>query len=207
MELTDVIRMRKMTRSFSTEPVDMTIVHSMLADALRAPSAGFAQGCHLVLLEGPAETATFWNATTTQEWRRSKGRGASLHGRLLDAPVVVVCLTDPEAYLDRYSEPDKSASGLGRDAGTGAWPVPYWIVDASFAAMTILLRCAEEGLGALFFGIFRGEAQLKHDLGIPEHVVSIGAIAIGHPHPEDRPSRSLSRGRRPLDQVVHRGRW
>ena len=34
----------------------------------------------------------------------------------------------------------------------------------------------------------------------------IGAVALGWPAP-DEPSPSLARGRRPLDDVVHRGRW
>jgi hypothetical protein len=36
----------------------------------------------------------------------------------------------------------------------------------------------------------------------------IGAVALGHPAADDRPSGSArTRPRRPLDQVVHRGRW
>jgi hypothetical protein len=37
--------------------------------------------------------------------------------------------------------------------------------------------------------------------------VPVGAIAIGHPHVDDRLSTSVARGRRPFDQVVHHGKW
>ena len=58
--------------------------------------------------------------------------------------------------MRRYAEPDKAATGLGRSAA--AWPVPYWTVDAAFAVMTLLLAAEDAGLGALFFGVFQGEA-------------------------------------------------
>ncbi|MHB8290770.1 MAG: nitroreductase family protein [Acidimicrobiales bacterium] len=207
MELVDAIRRRKMTRSFSDDPVDADVLNSILSDALRAPSAGFSQGCDLVVLEGLDQTGVFWKATTTPDWRERSLSGSGLHSRLLRVPVVVVCLANPQAYLERYSEPDKAASGLGLAAGIAAWPVPYWIVDASFVAMTILLRCTDEGLGALFFGIFRGAEKLKHELGIPDTMTAIGGIAIGYPGPRNRPSSSIARGRRPFSQVVHRGSW
>ena len=86
-----------------------------------------------------------------------------------------------------------------------AWPTPYWLVDASFAAMSILLTAVDEGLGALFFGL-RDIPHFRAALGVPEEYHPIGAIIVGHPAP-DRPSPSLKRGRRPLGEVVHRGKW
>ncbi len=74
------------------------------------------------------------------------------------------------------------------------------LVEASFATMVVLLAITDAGLGALFFRIRRGEDQL----GIPDHLRAIGAIALGWPDGEDRPSSSVARGRTP---VVHRGRW
>ena len=37
------------------------------------------------------------------------------------------------------------------------------------------------GLGALFFGVFRGERELRQRLAIPPGLELIGAMAIGHP--------------------------
>ena len=72
----------------------------------------------------------------------------------------------------------------------------------------MLLTAVDEGLGACFFGIFEHEAALKRALAIPEDVRPVGTIALGHPAPAaDRPSRSAVRGRRPLDDIVHRGGW
>jgi nitroreductase len=84
--------------------------------------------------------------------------------------------------------------------------VPYWLVDTAFASMLILLTASDAGLGALFFGIFQGERELLEALGVPDGYQPIGAIALGWPAP-DRPSPSLKRGHRPVEEVIHRGHW
>jgi len=73
--------------------------------------------------------------------------------------------------------------------------------------MLILLAAVDAGLGALFFGLPNGERALLADLGVPSGYESIGAVALGWPDADDRPSPSLARGHRPVDQVIHRGRW
>jgi nitroreductase len=119
--------------------------------------------------------------------------------------VIALPLADPEAYLSRYGEPDKRAAGL--DRSTEAWPVPYWTVDTAFAAMTFLLGAEAAGLGALFFGIFTGETELRAALALPETMELLGAIALGWPAPQDHPGRSAGRRRRPPEEIVHRGGW
>src|SRR5262249_27720973 len=130
------------------------------------------------------------------------------HPQLLDAPVLAIVLSDAGAYLSRYSEPDKARTGLG--ASADRWPVPYWTVDASFAAMLVLLAATNEGLGALFFGIFEREAELLAELGVPSDRQAIGTIALGWPDVDAdaaRPGLSAARSKRPLDGMVHRGHW
>ena len=198
MELDDAIRRRRMVRSFEDRSVSPEVVDAVLAHAVQAPSAGFSQGWAFVVLEGPDQTGVFWRTTTTPEWRASTRRAG-----LLRAPVVVLPLAHRQTYLDRYAEPDKEGSGLDRPK---AWPVPYWLIDTGFATMLMLLSASDSGLGAAFLGIFRGEGELRAALGIPDEYEPIGAVAIGYPAPDLR-SQSLARGRRPMSQVVHRGRW
>ncbi len=187
-----------MVRSYEPRLVDPALIDRLLDTARRAPSAGNTQGTHFLVLEGPAQTARFWSVTLPVEDRA----GFAWPG-LLDAPVLILPLSDEAAYRDRYREPDKAASGLG----DGPWPVPYWDTDAAMATMILLLAAVDAGLGALFFGIFRNEARLLDELGLPSGVRPIGAVALGHPAPGDRPSGSLARGRRKFADVVHRGGW
>lgn len=200
MEYREVVNRRRMVRSFTDEPIERALLDRLLADALRAPSAGNSQGCDLLVLEGPAETAQFWDVTLPAERRATFGWPG-----LLRAPVLVLPLADPARYVARYAEPDKQRTGLGSEAA--AWPVPYWMVDTAFVAMSLLHGVVDAGLGALFFGIFRNEQELLDNLGVPEGHRPIGAIAIGHPDGTDRPGRSARRLRRPFEEAVHRGRW
>jgi nitroreductase len=200
VEFQDVVGRRRMVRSFSPEPVPGDVLERILANARRAPSAGFTQGFSFLVLEGPEQTARFWSATMPDPDRRAAFR----YPRLLDAPVIVVPLSSEQAYLDRYAEPDKGVSERRRSF----WPVPYWHIDAGFATMLILLTAVDAGLGALFFGIFPEHLDAFRDaFGVPEEHTPIGAVALGHPAPDDPPSPSLRRGRKPPEQVVHRGHW
>jgi nitroreductase len=188
-----------MVRSFRPDPLAPGALDRILTNAQRAPSAGFAQGWTFVVLAGPTETARYWDATLPVD-----RRGTFAWPGLLAAPVLVVPCADPSAYVRRYGEPDKAATGLG--ASPEAWAVPYWFVDAGMAAMAMLLTAVDEGLGACFFGLFEHEAAVCAALGIPAPHRPIGTIAIGHPAP-DRPSASVARGRRPATDVVRRGGW
>jgi nitroreductase len=200
MELAEAIRRRRMCRNFSPDPVPPEVVDRLLERARRAPSAGHSQGWSFLVLESPAQVDRFWAASSDPEWL-----AAPNFPGVLNAPVVVVPLCSPEPYLARYSEPDKIASG---HTTADTWPVPYWTVDVSFATMLLLLGAVEEGLGALFFGMTRDAAALRREFAIPEDWEPIGAVALGRPAEEGYgPPGSAVRGRRPVEEVVHRGRW
>jgi nitroreductase len=204
-EFAEVVRSRRMTRAFDGRPLDAGVLEHLVDLAARAPSAGKTQGWHLVVLEGD-DTARFWDATLP-----AINRDSFRWQRLLTAPVIALPLADSKAYVDRYSEPDKAQTGLG--AGPAAWPVPYWTIDASMAVMTLLLAAEDVGLGALFFGVFRGERDLRQRLGIPGGLELLGAIALGYPaeavsdDATSGPGRSAARRRRPSAQIIHRGHW
>jgi nitroreductase len=208
-EFVDVVRRRRMTRAFDARPVPDETISEMVDLASRAPSAGKAQGWHLVVLRGD-ETSRFWDITLPV-----MRRGAFKWQRLLDAPLIALPFADPKAYTDRYSEPDKAATGLG--AGAKVWPAPYWTIDASMAVMTMLLAAEDRGLGALFFGVFKGERELRQELGIPAGLELLGALAIGFPADPSGPvpilppgrgtGRSAGRARRVPNETIHAGRW
>jgi nitroreductase len=191
-----------MTRAFSSEPVDPAVVDSLVDLASRAPSAGKTQGWHLVVLEGE-QTLRFWDISLPVE-----KRAAFRWSHLLDAPVIALPLADAGAYTSRYAEPDKARTGLGE--GPEAWPVPYWTIDTSMSVMTLLLGAENAGLGALFFGVFHNEAALRTELGIPDELELLGALALGHPLATAEGSgagRSSARLRRTPDQIIHRNGW
>ena len=199
MQFADVVTSRRMVRAFEARPVPRAVLDRVLDLARRIPAAGNTQGLDLVVLEGD-QTARYWNASLSVE-----ARATFPWPGLLDAPVLVIPVGDPAAYVDRYAEADKARTGLG--AGADAWTVPYWYVDTAFAAMVALLAAVDEGLGALFFGQFEHEDAIKRTLGIPADRCPVGTIAIGYAAARQRPSKSSLRPRRPFGEVVHRGGW
>ena len=201
MELSGAVQGRRMVRSFSSAPVAPGVLDHILELASTAPSAGNTGGWDAVVLTGPEQTERFWEATTTADWRMSSRRWPGMSR----APVVVALFVRAEAYLERYRLADKQSSALGDDET--AWPVPYWFVDGGFAALLLLLGATDVGLGACFLGNFRGEPQLRVALGVPDDRRYLGAVVMGTPDGVDPPSSSAARGRRPLPEVVHRGRW
>jgi nitroreductase len=210
-----------MVRNYDPDrPVPAEVRERLLAHAIRAPSAGFSQGWGFLVLEDPADRERFWRAATptaatptaaTPATPGTPAEGATprtqvrrrwLRG-MRNAPLIIVTHSNKSMYLDRYAQPDKGWD----DRDERRWPVPYWDIDAGFASLLMLLTAVDEGLGACFFGIppervpdYRGE------FGVPLEFTPIGAVSVGYPAPDHR-SGSLARGRRPVDEVVHRGRW
>ena len=199
MELSQVVRRRRMVRRFDPgRPVPREVLERILHAAQRAPSAGFSQGWDFVVLEARAQTSVFWAATRDGE----REPDAWLRG-VSAAPALVLCLSDPTAYLDRYAESDKGWT----DRDPARWPVPYWDVDTGMAAMLMLLTAVDEGLGALFFGVPPDRhPQVKEALDIPADRRLVGVVALGHER-ERTTSPSLRRGRRAGTEVVHWGRF
>lgn len=198
VEFQEVVDRRRMVRNYSDEPVDPAAVERMLTNATHAPSAGFSQGWAFLLLDTAEDVGRFWVSATPE------GMGDDAWSRgMRRAPVIIVPLSCKTAYLDRYAEPDKG--WVDRDESR--WPVPYWDIDTGMAALLILQTAVDEALGACFFGIPpERHDTFRSEFGIPADHTPIGGITIGHPAPDLR-SPSLRRGRRVVDQVVHRRSW
>ena len=188
-----------MTRSFTGDQIDRSLLDELCDLGLRAPTAGNSRGIELVVLSGPAEVATYFALTTDEPWRLRSRRFAGLSR----AGAVVLVLADPSAYVERYGAEDKASSGLGD--GADAWPVPYWIGDAGATTMALLLACEEQGLGCCFLGAFRGAAALLEEIGSPPGRVLYGAVLIGRADGHDHRSASLDRPGATRAARIHHG--
>lgn len=194
-----MLRRRRMVRAFQRRAVDPAVLDRICEAARRAPAAGNTQALDLLVLDEPAAVARYWATTFPDEQRREGFRWQGLFA----APVLVVPYVAPGAYVARYGEADKASSGLGREE---AWPVPYWWVDGGMAVVLLLAGVVDEGLGACFVGQFDHEPAVRDAFGVPADRRALGTVVLGHPAP-DEPGRSATRSRRPLADVVHRGRW
>lgn len=185
-----------MVREYDEERrVPAEVVDRLMHAAVRAPSAGFSQGWGFLVLETPGELARFRRAVTpgshADRWFAAQ----------VQAPLIIVPHSNKDAYLDNYARPEKGLT----DRSEAWWPAPYWDIDAGFAALLILLAAIDEGLGACFFGIPTERIDpYREAFGVPAAFRPIGAISVGY---STEPPKDVSRHRRPLEEVVHRGRW
>jgi nitroreductase len=191
MEFQEVVRRRRMVRTFTGEPVPAAALNRILGNAVRGPSAGFSQGQAFLVLTEAADREKFWALA-----------GAAVASSAQAAPLVIVPMSSKRAYLDRYAQPDKGWT----DRDEARWPVPFWHIDTGMAALLILQTAVDEGLGAVYFGIMpEAVTPFRTAFGVPDDQDPIGAIAVGYDAETER--RDLRSRRRNLDDVVHYGGW
>lgn len=200
VDFEDVVRHRRMVRHYTDEPVSVEDIEKLTSAALRAPSAGFTQGCRFLVIVAEADRRRFWSASG---YVPPDERRAQVAGWLEQAPLIIVVLCSKAAYLARYSEPDKA--WVPNDEAD--WEVPYWYVDAAFASMLVLLEAVNLGLGAMFMGVTAEFVpQFRAEFGVPEEFQPIGAVLVGHRHPDVRPNYRTDR-RKPREQLVFYRDW
>jgi|SRR5271157_1811419 len=79
-----------------------------------------------------------------------------------------------------------------------------WVLDCAAATENILIAANALGLGAVWVGIYPVEERIRGMrslLGIPDHVVPLSMVSIGHPGEKKAPSSRFRQER------VHRDRW
>lgn len=185
-----------MVRHYKPDPVTIERVNKMIELAMHAPSAGFSQGVAYVVVMDQAMRKAVGVVQGEGEYS-----SAGFHNWISEAPVSIVVCVSEKIYHDRYREHDKL-----KDDGTEIeWPTPYWFFDAGCSSLIILLAAVDMGLAASFTGV-ADVPGMKRLLGIPPDFHPVGVISIGRPD-KDVKSPSLKRGRRPLKDVVHYGRW
>lgn len=200
MEFQDVVRHRRMVRNYATDPVDPAIVDRALRNATRAPNAGFSQGWAFLVLDTPQDVRRYWEATAENidepdEWLRG----------MMRAPVVILPCSSKAAYLRRYAEPDKGWTDLDE----ARWPKPFWDMDTAMAALLILQTATDAGLASCFIGVPTDRQDaVRAAFGIDPDFDPVGVVTLGHPAAEEGAAGSpRRRPRKPLAEVVHRGRW
>jgi nitroreductase len=201
MEFGDLVRRRRMIRKFEQKPIPDDVLRRVLEVARHAPSGGFSQGFDFIVLAKPTELEWFYRTTDDPtDPEPFPGREPEVAPACLILP-----FTNKRRYLDRYAQPDKIQFGMDKEEN---WPIPSWTVDTSMAIMLMLLAAVDEGLGAWYFFISRGESDVMRELGIPSSCQLLGVMALGYPSPKNPPANPLfAKRRRPFEEMFHFGRW
>ena len=196
MEFRDVLRRRRMHRSFLPDPLPEEQIARVAGVIRHSPSGGFSQGGSIVVVTDAATRLAIARAFTDDP----AGDG----GYIAAAPVHLVISADESLYHARYNEADKLAVTGGIEI---VWPVPYWFVDAGALMMLVLLAAIDEGLASAFVGHPDQKRIFDELLGLPEDVVPIGLAVIGTPGDDPPPGSRFASRRRPLGDLVHWERW
>ena len=201
MELADILKRRRMVRSYLPDPVPREAVERIVATVRRAPSGGFSQGHRLVVVT---------EADTRRELARLAGEdeyvAAGGQAWISTAPVHVFVGTREESYHERYRKPDKL-----RDGEEIGWPAPYWYVDAGAAFILLQLAAIDEGLASGVYGVLPKQVpDVKALLGVPDDVHFVCLVAIGRPATDPQETALVSRlseRRLELGELVRWEHW
>ncbi len=80
----------------------------------------------------------------------------------------------------------------------------YWVQDCSAATENLLLAAVALGLGAVWLGVYPKEERItaiRTVLGIPDAIVPLNLISIGHPAEKKEPRTQYD------EERVHREHW
>ncbi len=162
---------RRSIRAYKTDDVADDLVRDILEAAMAAPSACAKDPWEFVVVR-------------SDKMRAKIAEGLPNGKMIADSPVGII------------------ACGNLQRAHDGEWS--YMMQDCSAAIENLLLAVNTVGLGACWLGVHPREERVAHIrslLNIPEHVIPIGAMAIGWPAETHEPRT------RYRDEAVHKETW
>ena len=194
---------RDVRSNFTSEPIDEQVLTRILKAAHHAPSVGFSQPWNFILIENietrkkikeSFEKEKARSSNLIEEPKRSKYLSYKLEG-ILESSINVCVTYDPTKsgpfVIGRTSIPE-----------TGTFSVCCAVQNMWLAART-------EGIGVGWVSILSNET-LRDVLNIPDHVVPIAYLCLGHvskfePRPDLETSGWLPRLK--LDDVIYHEKW
>lgn len=195
---------RRDTRGeFLPDPVSDEVLERILNAAHHAPSVGFMQPWDFIIVRDPTirqqikdafEIAHQEAAEMFDEKRREQYRSFKLEG-ITDAPLGITITCDRTRTGDVV---------IGRTANR-----EMDLYSSVCAVQNLWLAARAENLGIGWVSIIHHQT-LKKILGIPEQVVPIAYLCIGHvSHFHDKPELEKAGWlpRMPLEQLIHHNRW
>jgi nitroreductase len=165
------IHQRKSVRNFTGEPVSADELETLLKAAMAAPSAVNCQPWEFVVV---TERPTLNSLADALPYAKMLYKAGA---------AIIVCGLPKKAHK-KMTE--------------------YAIIDSALASQNILLAAEAIGLGAIWTAAYPYPdrmAPVRSILDIPEDVIPLNVIPIGHPTGEDKPIDKYN------DKNIHKEKW
>jgi len=173
MDVKKAIAKRKSIRRFKEKEVPDKIIKEVIDSARRAPSSHNLQPWHFIVVK-------------KENLLKFKGQGVFFQKGMNEAPVVIVCCTNKEAFSSHSIKEQEDSMSL---------------INLSIASAFLVLRATELGLGTCFVAWFDKE-KIKKILNIPKDIIIPYTIVIGYPNENPEP-----RGRKELNEIMSFEKW
>jgi nitroreductase len=167
-----VIHSRKSVRHYTGEPVSKDDLTTLMKAGMAAPSAVNKQPWVFIAVTDP-------------------GTLEKLAAELPYTKMIV----QAKACIVVCGDMSRALSGVERE---------FWIQDCSAASENILLAAESLGLGAVWSGMYPLQERVKHVravLGLPDTIVPLNVIAVGHPAGVEKPQDKFDPAR------IHWEKW
>jgi len=194
---------RDVRSNFTSEQIDDQVLMRILKAGHHAPSVGFSQPWNFILVKNietrkknkeSFENEKARSSKLIEEPRRSKYLSYKLEG-ILESSINICVTYDPKKFgpfvIGRTSIPE-----------TGTFSVCCAVQNMWLAART-------EGIGVGWVSILSNET-LREALNIPDHVVPVAYLCLGHVNKfETKPDLETSGWlpRLKLDDVIYHEKW
>ena len=156
---------RKSVRSYTDEPVRRSQLDTLLRAAMAAPTGRDMRPWKFVVIDDKAAMAALADSLPYAKMLREAQAAVAICGDL--------SVTD--------------------DKGN---PSTNWTFDCSAATENLLLAAEALGLGAVWTGVYPYEERVeavKSALGLPEEIVPLALVPIGHPKGDPQPKDKFNK--------------
>ena len=171
-------------RSFTAEPVSDELMATLLGAALSSPSKSDLQQVSVIRVTDADLRSAIVTLTPPNSWA-------------LSAPELLVFCADGRRLLRTFEMRERAFANHHLDHFFNA------TVDAAIAMTAFLVAAESVGLGCCPISEVRDRSEaLSSLLGLPEFVVAVAAMAVGH-----RNGPATITQRLPLEVTVHENRY
>jgi len=171
-------------RNFSDQPVPDSLVQTICATALAAPTKSDLQQRDIIVMRAPEQRKKLSDLIPGHDW-------------VNEAPVLMVVCGNNRRQRQLHQMHDIPFANDHFDAAFNA------IGDAAIGLAALVYAAEASGLGCCPISAIRNQAAAVSDLlGLPDHVFPFAGLAIGYPAKATEVSKRL-----PLSCTVHTDRY